>query len=327
MPTSRVTSSMVATHLDALIVADENDFHARAVEHELVRRTKRVAIVDSADFPSKTLLTFETSQRATQLDLIAGADHWLVDRRTGVWWRRPKRHVVRDSFPHPKLEAFVADEARQAFLGSLSHICTRFINPVGPSRHATTKLFQLRVARDVGLLIPRTLVTNDPQAARSFVEESRAQCIYKLFTGTDFGFFETRLFATETDLEELWRVRNCPMIIQEYVGGELDLRVTVVGRHCFSASIAVGQGRHKVDSRVDRVPVKAFELPSEISAKAVQLVKDLGLVYGALDFRIAGDGQIVFLEINPEGQYLWTEIEAGLEISSALAEALVSDME
>ena len=37
----------------------------------------------------------------------------------------------------------------------------------------------------------------------------------------------------------------------------------------------------------------------------------VGLRYGAFDFRVDPDGAPWFLECNPEGQYLWIEIETG----------------
>lgn len=48
----------------------------------------------------------------------------------------------------------------------------------------------------------------------------------------------------------------------------------------------------------------------------------VGLRYGAFDFRVDRDGAPWFLECNPEGQYLWIEIETGLAISRAIAFAL-----
>jgi hypothetical protein len=51
----------------------------------------------------------------------------------------------------------------------------------------------------------------------------------------------------------------------------------------------------------------------------------LGLVYGTADLRYNADLGYVFFELNPEGQYLWTEIEAGLPISRAIATYMVCD--
>jgi hypothetical protein len=143
----------------------------------------------------------------------------------------------------------------------------------------------------------------------------------KSFTGCDFGLFETRLL-TEGDMRDIWRVSHCPTIFQEHIEGEYDLRITVVGTEIFAARLLFKEGRHPVDSRVDRVPVKATTLPIELNQKILSLVGYLGLTYAAIDMRLGTDGSYTFFESNPEGQFLWIEIETGLPISDALASVL-----
>ncbi len=53
-------------------------------------------------------------------------------------------------------------------------------------------------------------------------------------------------------------------------------------------------------------------------------MKIFGLVYGAFDFIVTPDGRYVFLEVNPSGQYMWIECATGLEITAALADALMA---
>ena len=52
---------------------------------------------------------------------------------------------------------------------------------------------------------------------------------------------------------------------------------------------------------------------------------ELGLVFGTVDLKLANSGEHVFLEVNPQGQFLYIEILTGLPISNALAEFLSSD--
>ncbi len=49
----------------------------------------------------------------------------------------------------------------------------------------------------------------------------------------------------------------------------------------------------------------------------------LGLVFGTIDLKLADSGERVFLEVNPQGQFLYIEIQTGLPISNALAELLI----
>ncbi len=45
------------------------------------------------------------------------------------------------------------------------------------------------------------------------------------------------------------------------------------------------------------------------------LMRRLGLEYGAADFRATPDGEHVFLEVNPAGQFLFIENAIGLKIA------------
>jgi D-alanine-D-alanine ligase-like ATP-grasp enzyme len=51
-------------------------------------------------------------------------------------------------------------------------------------------------------------------------------------------------------------------------------------------------------------------------------MKAFDLIYGAFDFIVTPEGRYVFLEVNPSGQYMWVECATGLEITTALADAL-----
>src|SRR5439155_14491583 len=72
-----------------------------------------------------------------------------------------------------------------------------------------------------------------------------------------------------------------------------------------------------------KTPHRPHALPAEVQARCVRLVRRLGLCYGAIDMVLTPDGRYVFLEINPNGQYLWIEQETGLPISDAICDLLM----
>lgn len=65
-----------------------------------------------------------------------------------------------------------------------------------------------------------------------------------------------------------------------------------------------------------------YQLPQSIEAKLLELMKKLGLNYGAIDLILTPNNEYVFLEINPVGEFFWLDLYAGLPISSAIAELL-----
>lgn len=60
-------------------------------------------------------------------------------------------------------------------------------------------------------------------------------------------------------------------------------------------------------------------------ALLLKLMDELGLQYGTIDLKRCESGEYVFLEINPQGQFLYVEIKAGMPITRTMAELLAHD--
>jgi glutathione synthase/RimK-type ligase-like ATP-grasp enzyme len=106
----------------------------------------------------------------------------------------------------------------------------------------------------------------------------------------------------------------------------VDLRVTIVGEDVFAAEIHSQTTEYKHDFRMAMhdAAIRSHTLPDAVVAKLQALMAALGLVYGALDLRLTPEGDYVFLEINPAGQWLFIEHHTGQPISDAIADALVA---
>ncbi|RIL04479.1 MAG: hypothetical protein DCC75_12590 [Proteobacteria bacterium] len=68
---------------------------------------------------------------------------------------------------------------------------------------------------------------------------------------------------------------------------------------------------------------RRFSLDEVTTQYLTKLLRSMGLVYGAIDLKLTSGGEIYFLEVNPQGQYLFMEVGADLPISEAIAEHLV----
>ena len=53
-------------------------------------------------------------------------------------------------------------------------------------------------------------------------------------------------------------------------------------------------------------------------------MRRLGLAYGAIDLRVTSEGEYVFLEVNPSGQYLFVELLTQMKLSEYMAEFLAN---
>jgi glutathione synthase/RimK-type ligase-like ATP-grasp enzyme len=201
-------------------------------------------------------------------------------------------------------------------------------------RHAEQKTMQLGVAAALGFELPPTLITTSPADMLAFHRAHGGRIVSKqagksFFHTVGHSLIRYTELVTTRDLAHAGALAYCPITFQAYVDKQVELRVTVVGRQVFAAEIHSQTTNHTRHDwrRYDhgQTPHRAHELPRELEARCVALVEQLGLRYGAIDLVLMPDGRYVFLEINPNGQYLWTEYAAGLPISDAICELLCDD--
>jgi glutathione synthase/RimK-type ligase-like ATP-grasp enzyme len=244
---------------------------------------------------------------------------------TAAWFRRPAAPTITGT----TAPAFVEREA-VGFLESLWEATSwLWINRPSAVRYAEHKPLQLIAARQAGLMVPATLITNSPRRAREFVRPRSA--IAKAVVGgrvteegTDYAVFTNAL--TIDDLSSETAVRSSPTTFQQRVPVGADLRVTIVGRRLFAVKIFVADRQpHEVDWRAaepKRLSYERCDLPGEIAASCLELMRGLSLNFGALDFIVGPEGEHVFLEINPSGQWGWIERQVDVPITDAIIDLL-----
>jgi glutathione synthase/RimK-type ligase-like ATP-grasp enzyme len=102
--------------------------------------------------------------------------------------------------------------------------------------------------------------------------------------------------------------------------------VTAVGEKVFSAAIYTDASAKDDWRRLQTTAAVQFRketLPEGVDEHCVQYLGKMGLKFGAFDFIETPDGEVVFLECNPNGQYGWLEEELGLPISEAVTLELI----
>jgi MvdD family ATP-grasp ribosomal peptide maturase len=269
--------------------------------------------------------------------LVLTCDHYELDLGTvsAVWYRRVAIGQRIPETMDPQLRRAAIDESRAAVQGMIASLDAFHLDPVYRLRRAENKQLQLKIAREVGLEIPRTVITNEPEAVRLLARECSQGIVMK--TLSSFAIYErgeqkvvfTNAVQTK-DLEHLTDLRYCPAIFQEHVPKTLELRVTIVADRVFTASIDSQRSeKSSIDWRRDGIGLmdewEPYELPAEVEERLLQLMRFLGLHYGAADFIVTPDGHHVFLEVNPVGEFFWLEKYRGLPLSGAIAQLLVSN--
>jgi hypothetical protein len=258
-----------------------------------------------------------------------------------VWFRRLSPFHADPELSDDDRE-FAENESR-AFLWSLGvTLADRFwVNPLVEglaTDRGNGKVSQLEVARRVGFAIPRTLATNDPDAAREFLSTLTEGAIYKPFQAPTRNVAEegqpaawATVFTNRLDERALSRldgVRVAPCIFQELIPKAVELRVTAIGHRVFATAIhSQVNEKSAVDFRrhygLGETPYAVHELPPEVTEHCLALNRALGLVYGSIDLVLTPDGRYVFLEVNEQGQFGWLEEMTGQPLLEHLCEMLI----
>jgi glutathione synthase/RimK-type ligase-like ATP-grasp enzyme len=311
--------------MTVLIISSIEDVHARAVTEALLAGGAAVELLDLSEFPVRLALSIAFEDGAHRFILRReGGGQLDLSTIGAVWWRRPQPFGLSAALTDPAHRRFATSEAATAFAGLCQSLNAFWVNdPVrdGPAHH---KPWQLALAQEIGLPIPPTLMTNDPEEARDFWRRHDGNVIYKVFRASPDGWRETRRLRPE-DAALADTIRLSPVIFQGFVEAEADIRVTVIGDEIYAASADARKGEYPVDFRFNpNLTWERHALPSSVENALRRLMRRMGLEYGAVDLRLTAGGDYVFLEINPAGQFLWVEMATGQKIAAALAAHLAA---
>lgn len=318
-----------------LVVTSPEDRTAGRVVDKLHERHADVQRFNPADYPSKSSISLGLDDAGRSFATLRTAQGCIDLRRLdALWIRRPDAPVPHGEIRDKAAQRYLADECVQHLQdvwSSLDCLCVPAVPPV--LAHAELKVSQLEAAAALGLELPPTLVSNDPDEFLGFYRRHGGHIVSKL-PGTTFNrHFGDKLsryteIVSPRDVGYGACIRFGPVIFQAYVPKRLELRITVVGQRVFAAEIhSQANRRTRHDWRrydLANTPHRVHALPGHIEQACVRLVEWLGLCYGAIDMVLTPDGRYVFLEINPNGQFLWIEDMTQLPISDAIADLLMS---
>lgn len=305
-----------------LIPTYPHDVHAVEVALALRDQGHEAVLWNGPDFPDRQRLSlrfepdggFSWNATGTNLDVGERFPSSRVSFDV-VWFRRPSFPVLPEAID-PADHDVATREANSFIRGMWSLVGPQAVavNPQS-SRRAALKAIQLREAARIGLRIPPTLMSNDPERIRDFVQQHGGCAVYKPFYpaqwDTDDG--AALLFTTEItlqDLEDDEVLQWTPGIFQPRVPKSHELRVTLMGEHAAVAALRFPEDTaDRLDWRPERsdLLVEPGRLPDSVLDACHRLMDRLDLRFGCLDFLVTPEGDIVFLEVNPMGQFLWVE--------------------
>lgn len=320
-----------------LILSYAQDRTAEKVELLLQKRDVEFLHLDTADYPTRAWIVVRCDSGSPATIVGQDGEQAGLGQVRAIWYRHPGNFRA-DSRLSGADKAFVVTEAGLAIGGMLRNLDARWMNhpaAIGEARH---KLTQLDRARQLGLRIPASLVTNSHEAAQGFLS-SHTESIIKVL-GNPVVTNEAAppgparsgiIFTSEIsagDLADADRVRLSPCFLQEKIEKKVDLRIVTVDDRVFAVAIesqALGESRTDYRRRVKWLNHYQIDLPGSVQRPVLALVHSFGLRFGVVDMALTPDDEYVFFEVNSNGQWLWLEDAAGVNISGAIADALATD--
>ncbi len=317
---------------EVLVVSTRLDPHVDIIASKLNERGIPFVRFNTEDFPLKVAASiyFERGEEKQVLDFENGRGI-VGSEVSGVWYRRPAQFKFPDEFT-PAIRVFAEQESKATIAGLWEILNCIWINHPERNRTAELKIKQLKIASAVGLDIPRTLITNNPEDAEKFFRKTQTKgVIIKrlgggiMLDGNQGSAIYTSLITGE-QMRSVGKLKFTPALLQEYVDKDVELRITVVGDKAFPVEIhSQRSDKARVDWRRDTLNLahRIHSLPEEVERKIIIFVKELGLNFGAIDMVLTPKGRYVFLEINPNGQWGWIEDLTGMPISEEIINLLM----
>lgn len=188
-------------------------------------------------------------------------------------------------------------------------------------RKTENKIYQLMYASRNGFNIPQSYIGNSSEAC---IKYKKSKSIIKpITTGKTYGkngweLYQTSIFkGVDEDID------FTPVYLQDYISKQFEVRITIVGRKIYPVRIDT---KNQVDWRADYQNHRYTRItcPDDIIMKCYKLMDDFNLEFGAFDFIVTSDNEWIFLEVNPNGQWLWLEQSLKLDISKKIVEYLIS---
>jgi hypothetical protein len=335
-----------------LIVSRRSDAHVGDVTEVLHQMRADPWVLISEEIPLdvefRLALDGSMDQWDCDVGLHGGRARFDLHDVGAIWWRKPLLYYGLP-FEMPLQDREFARSEIDGLLGGLWELfreSIQWISHPTAMKAANHKVEQLSRAARFGFEIPSTIVTNDPEQVRSFYDKFDGEIVYKVFTDPQLaesiaaqmdpnsvenpGSMVLTTKITKEHLEKLDSLRLSPGMFQELLTKHSDVRVTIIDGEVFVVEMKPSDGqvptldwRDLGNGAADLVH-SVETLPDSVVDGCRRLLDSYGIRFAAIDFVRTKDGRLVFVDLNPNGQFIWLEkLLPQLRMTEAMASCLV----
>ncbi len=298
-----------------LILGGADDEHAVTVLEYLRARRADVELLDSRWFPKELGLSFDPLRDHWSL-ILPGGRRLDGGSIRSIYWR------CYDGIETPSLadaeQGYIAvNDARGLFESFLIRFPTRWVNGWTAFKLHQTKPVQLAMVASLGMSVPATILTNDPEQVRAFAAH-HPRSIFKPVQG---GAHTRPLMPAHLSDENLGNLGYAPVTLQAEVPGT-NIRVFVAGQRVLACEVQAEtlDFRDTADPRIVK-----HDLPLEMQEMCRRIAMTLDLLWTGIDLRLTREGQYVFLEANPSPMFLGFQHRCGLPLMESLASLMMNE--
>jgi hypothetical protein len=323
-----------------LIISNEHDIHLSPVIEKLSERGVSFFRLNTENLFSKYFidLSYRDGKLTGSIINNVSKDSIRIECITSVWERRPMAPMNTFTPVHEDYADVIAKE-QKSFYQQLRYALKdrKWIGYPMDDLQASSKIYQKIIALEVGFNIPKTIISNRFSALQDFISDRpyfalKPMKADSIQIGDDHQmvFYSRKVTKDQLNSLDEGGFSNAPNFIEEYIEKKYEVRLTFVGKKAFAAKIesqTMREGEGKEDWREGYdhgIRFTKIELEDPIFSKCVNYLRRLNLNFGCFDFVVTQENEFVFLECNPNGQWLWIEEETKMDISGAIADWLIS---
>lgn len=234
---------------------------------------------------------------------------------------------------------YINDYLKKEFQGFSRYLFSSFSEDKWYNRHPLfqnypTKTEQLNIAKEIGFKTPETLITNNKKSLVSFVEK-HGSVITKSINEIPIipdkkNSIINCAYTEKITSKEIVQIPDSffPSLFQQEIKKKLELRVFIERKEIYSMAIISNKNKQtEVDFRNYDNTKPNRCLPFNLTEREKDMIflfmDKINLSTGSIDFIYDYQNELIFLEINPLGQFGMVSAPCNYYIEKKIAQNLI----
>jgi glutathione synthase/RimK-type ligase-like ATP-grasp enzyme len=319
-----------------LIFTNKDDPHTDGLIDLAIKQNvaEKIIRVNTEDILTNTLISFN-SDDGFSMTLKDSKRTFNDNEILSVWYRRPEK-VETSHLMNLDVEDFVQGQISSLLIGVYIFLESKatFISPLFSLRKASFKLPQLMLAKQLGFKIPKSIISNSIDEVELFFSENNLVSTKSIdspnfyYNGVNYPIYNRKLKSFQEIKSNSESISICPTYFQEFIEKQFDLRVIVIGKNVFAFKIESQNNEFSMEDfrglSADLLSHSIYQLKESDIDKILKFTEIQNLNFSAMDFVINKDNELIFLENNPNGQWMWLEYATKFPLTEKMLNYLLN---